>query len=75
MNEEIHSILKRELGRLDTLSQGQGLALDDFRTLDLLIKAYKTLIREIPSDKPAPQDDPSTSSTEELLKDLDEPTS
>lgn len=42
MREQVKQILERELERLDTLSQKAGLTLDDFRILDLLIKATKT---------------------------------
>jgi hypothetical protein len=73
MKEQVLTILNRELGRLDDLSQQTGLALDDFRRLDLLIKAHKTLLRELPSiEDPASQDhDPALIPTSELLKDLD----
>lgn len=71
MRKKVKDILERELQRLDALSQESGLDLDEFRKLDLIIKAFKTFTQK--------NDPPSTlsnsvvsSSSEDLIKKLHE---
>lgn len=68
MREKVKAILERELARINHHSETRGLELDDFRTLDLLIKACKSF----EADKPDPAKTPEALSTEELLKDIKE---
>jgi len=66
MRERVKAILDRELARIDNRSETRGLELDDFRTLDLLIKAVKAFS----TDTLAPEQTPNTLSAEDLLKGL-----
>ena len=66
MREQVKQILERELERLDTLSQKAGLTLDDFRILDLLIKATKTYAA--PSDEEKAAATPAKLPIENLLE-------
>lgn len=54
MRKIVHDILERELRKLDELSKTTGLDLNDFKRLDLLIKAHQTF---------AADSDPTTRST------------
>jgi hypothetical protein len=69
MKEKVQEILQRELERLNLLSIGEGLGLNDFKRLDLLIKCQNTFVGN-PEDK-TPAEEPKPSTVEELLADLD----
>lgn len=64
MRERVKAILDRELARIDNRSETRGLELDDFRILDLLIKAVKAFS----TDTLTPEQTPDALSAEELLK-------
>lgn len=69
MHKRVQDILERELNRLDLQSQKSGLELDDFRRLDLLIKAHRSF--QAPADPKSDPASPENQSTEELLKSLE----
>jgi hypothetical protein len=66
MKDQVKVILERELLRLNSRSETEGLGLNDFKALDLLIKACKTFT----SDESNPAETPEVLSDEELLKGL-----
>ncbi len=70
MRDKIQAILERELAKLDTLSNAgpAPLASADIKSLDTLIRAYRSLVdpaKNPPAD--TQPDDPATLSTEELI--------
>lgn len=65
MRDRVQSILDRELSALNAKSESEGLELDDFRKLDLLIKAYRSFAAD--ADIPAI---PASLPTDDLLSDL-----
>lgn len=70
MRDKIQAILERELDKLDARSRSlapEPLPSADIKSLDTLIKAYRSFIdpKSLP-DKPAP-DDPASLSNEQLL--------
>jgi hypothetical protein len=75
MRDKITAILERELAKLDALSQAgpAPLATADIKSLDTLIRAYRSFVdpTKNPPDKPADQD-PATMSTDELLAKLND---
>lgn len=54
MKTKVREILERELRKLDELSVTTGLDLNDFKRLDLLIKAYQTFAPEHTNLPPSP---------------------
>lgn len=70
MRDKITAILERELEKLDTLSKNgpTPLSSSDIKSLDTLIKAYRSFVDPSKggADKPADQD-PASLSTEDLL--------
>jgi hypothetical protein len=67
MRDKVREILEREVNRLREQSEHGGLALDDLRSLDLLIKAHKTFVS---TGDEKPEDSATDASTEALLADL-----
>lgn len=68
MKKRVQAILDRELARLDQLSQAASFDLDQFRQLELLLRACRTLHESLPDDAtPIKAGAPSTS---ELLDSL-----
>ena len=67
--EKIQAILEREINKLDTLSSNSAAPLEaaDVKSLDTLIKAYRSFVapQENPASAPA---DPADLSTEALLQ-------
>ena len=75
MKERIQAILDRELQRLQDQSHQSGLDLNDFKKLDLLIKAHRSFTTETPPPFPLAGSDnsepaPSSQTTEQLLADI-----
>ena len=68
MRDQVKKILERELARIDNRSETRGLELDDFRTLDLLIKACKSFSADSAVD---PDVQPTDLSPDELLTGID----
>ena len=71
LKDRVEQILERELSKLDAMSRLSmtGLALEDVRRLDVLIKCYSSFIG--PLDKKNDRADaPENQSTEDLLKDV-----
>ena len=68
MKDKVHEILQRELAKLDAQSKESVLELDDFRRLDLLIKAYRSFAdsKSAPANEPTPEQQP----IDELLQGL-----
>ncbi len=73
MKERIQELLARELQKIELLSltTPEPLAAADIKSLDVLIKAYRSFVDPAKSapEKSLP-DDPATSSTEDLINGL-----
>jgi hypothetical protein len=67
MRDRIQKILDRECERLEALSNATGLDLDEFRKLDLLIKAVKSLRTDLAEDALS-QSKESEPTNEELIR-------
>lgn len=72
MNEKIQEILERELAKLNrrSLDSADPLPSQDVKSLDVLIRAYRSFSApESPAVSPA-ADDPASQTTEALLNDI-----
>jgi hypothetical protein len=70
MKNKVQEILQRELSKLDTLSQTTGLDLNDFKRLDLLIKAYQTFAGQVDNKNPTSSSLLSSQSTQAIVDEL-----
>lgn len=68
MKSTVSRILKRELRSLDDKSKEEGLGLNDFKRLDLLIKAWKSFAAESGDEEKEAAEEIATA---ELLKGID----